>query len=124
MRASPNFLPVFGLIILLTTPVSAQDSLLRLSNNPFNRPEVLNRPPPPPPPPVRRPVAVVPEKVELDLTATMVSETAPMVVVDGELLGIGEKIEGLKLIAVMEGRAIFSRGRKKYSFSIADEQSK
>ena len=124
MRASLRALLVFGLFFWLLTPASAQDSLLRLSNNPFNRPAVLNQPPPPPPAPVVRPVVVPPEEVELELTATLVSKTAPMVVVDGELLGIGEKIEGLKLIAVMEGKAIFARGRKKFSFSIADEQQK
>ncbi len=113
---------LFAIIILLAsmpwaTTIAAETSLLTLLNNPFTRPQVLK--PKPPPPPAPAPVVVIPpEEVELALTATMVSDTAPMVVVDGELLAIGEKIQGLKLIAVTEGRAIFARGGKKYSFEI------
>jgi hypothetical protein len=65
-----------------------------------------------------------PEEVVLRLSATLVSETAPMVVVDGELLAIGEKMEGFKLIAVMEGKATFVRAGKKFSFMIVDDQPK
>jgi len=94
---------------------AAETSLLTLQNNPFTRPEVLK----PKPPPASAPIVVLPpEQIALVLTATMVSETMPMVVVDGELLKIGDKIEGLKLIAVMEGKAVFARGGKKYSFEI------
>ena len=99
----------------------AESGLMSLSNNPFSRPEIFNAPPPPP---VRQTVVLPPEQVELNLTATMVSEIAPMVVVDGELLAIGDKIEGMKLIAVKEGEAIFTRAGKKYSFTIKDRQSK
>jgi len=106
---------------LATAPAFGTDSgLLSLSNNPFSRPEIFNAPPPPP---VRQTVVLPPEQVELNLTATMVSEIAPMVVVDGELLAIGDKIEGLKLIAVREGEAIFTRAGKKFSFTIKDRQS-
>ena len=90
---------------------AAETSMLTLQNNPFTRPEV----PAPTPAPI---VRVPPEEIKLVLTATMVSETAPMAVVDGQLLAIGERIEGMKLIAVMEGRAVFARGGKKYSFEI------
>jgi len=54
----------------------------------------------------------------------MVSETAPMAIVDGELLAIGEEIAGLKLIAVKEGEAIFTRAGKKFSFTIDDTESR
>ncbi|MCP4388854.1 MAG: hypothetical protein GY802_11200 [Gammaproteobacteria bacterium] len=102
---------------------AVETDFLRLQNNPFTRPEVLK--PKPPPPSLPRPVVVIPpEEIELDLSATMVSDTAPMVVVDGELLTIGEKIQGLKLIAVMEGRAVFTRGAKKYSFEINSQDQK
>ena len=96
----------------------AEAELLTLRNNPFSRPEIVKAPPP-----VASRVVLPPEEVELDLTATMVSETTPMVVVDGELLAIGDKIEGMKLIAVMEGKAIFTRAGKKFSFTVADEQT-
>jgi hypothetical protein len=99
--------------------VAAPD-LLSLRNNPFSRPEIVNAPPPPLAPRVVLP----PEEVVLDLTATMVSKNAPMVIVDGELLAIGDEIEGLKLIEVMEGKAVFARAGKKYSFMIADDLPK
>jgi len=99
--------------------LNAESALLSLSKNPFSRPEIFNAPPPPP----ERTTAVVPpEEVELRLTATMVSETAPMAIVDGVLLAIGEEIEGLKLIAVREGEAIFTRAGKKFSFTIDDSE--
>lgn len=96
---------------------AAETSVLTLQNNPFTRPEVLMRKPAPPPAP-QSVLVIPPEEVELNLTATMVSDTAPMAVVDDKLLAIGDRIEGLKLIAVMEGKAIFSRGGKKFSFEI------
>jgi len=102
---------------------AVESDVLTLRNNPFSRPNVLKPKPPPPPAPVVEPVRA-PEQVELKLTATMVSETAPMVVVDGELLGIGDRIEGLKLIAVMEGKAVFAGGGRKFSFEINDGRPK
>ncbi len=105
-------------VALAVPGYSAEAELLTLRNNPFDRPEIVNAPPPP----VASRVVLPPEEVELNLTATMVSETTPMVVVDGELLAIGDKIEGMKLIAVMEGKAIFTRAGKKFSFTVADEQ--
>jgi hypothetical protein len=83
---------------------------------------VVKTPPPPPPPPVAIKAVLPPEEVILDLSATMVSATKPMVVVDGELLAIGDKIEGFELIAVLEGRAVFARDGREFSFAIDDEQ--
>lgn len=102
---------------------AAQSGMLILKHNPFSRPEVLKPKPAPPPAPPRA-VVVPPEQMRLNLTATLVSETAPMVMVDGELLAIGDRIEGLKLIAVMEGKAVFLRHGKKYAFEINDGQKK
>ena len=45
-----------------------------------------------------------------------------MAVVDGELLGIGDRISGFKLIAVMEGKAVFRRNGRKFTFEINDDQ--
>ncbi len=98
--------------------VGAESSLLTLQANPFSRPEALRAKPPPPP----APVVVPPEEVELELTATMVSETAPMVIVNGELLAPGDRIEGMRLIAVFEGRAIFTRDGKRFEFEIERQE--
>ena len=121
----PEARPLLALLIaaVCSTAFGADsEDLLVLRKNPFNRPPIVKAPPPPPP----RPPAVVvpPEEVELNLSATMVSKMAPMVVVEGELLGIGDSIRGLRLIAVMEGRAMFVRDGKKFSFEIGDIQPK
>jgi hypothetical protein len=110
------------LFVFSVSSLAAEDELLSLRNNPFSRPAVVKTPPPPPPPPVVIKAVPPPEEVILDLSATMVSATNPMVVVDGELLGIGDKIEGFELIAVLEGRAVFARGDREFSFAIDDEQ--
>jgi hypothetical protein len=117
-----------GLSVILgvfsVSSLAAENQLLSLRNNPFSRPAVVNTPPPPPPPPVAIKLVQPSEEVTLDLTATMVSATKPMVVVDGELLSIGDKIAGFELIAVLEGRAVFARGGKEFSFDIDDRQQR
>jgi hypothetical protein len=120
----PRIVTITGAILYLcsVSSLAADVELLTLRKNPFSQPEVVKTPPPPPPVAVE--IVVPPEEVELDLTATMVSATTPMVIVDGELLTIGDRIEGLKLIAVMEGSAIFSRGGRKYSFAIDDRRER
>lgn len=105
-----------GMALMLLGPVAFGAELLTLNYNPFSRPEILKKRPP-----VQSVAAVVqaPQAItELVLTATMVSATVPMVIVNGEILGIGEKIGKMKLISVMEGKAIFVQGGKKYSFLI------
>ena len=97
----------------------ADAGLLSLANNPFTRPEILKPKPPPRPEPR---VELPPEKVELNVSATLVSKVAPMAVVDGELLALGERIDGFKLIAVMEGKAVFSRGGRRYTFAIESRE--
>jgi hypothetical protein len=116
----PRIVTIMGAILYLcsVSSLAAEAELLTLRKNPFSQPEVVNKPPPPPPAPVAAQIVLPAEEVKLDLSATMVSATNPMVVVDGELLVIGDKIEGLKLIAVMEGSAVFTRGGKKYSFAV------
>ena len=97
----------------------ADAGLLSLANNPFTRPEILKPKPPPRPEPR---VELPPEEVELNVSATLVSKTAPMAVVDGELLALGDRIDGFKLISVMEGKAVFSRGGRRYTFVIESRE--
>jgi len=120
----PRIYRFTGAILCLcsVSSLAAEVELMTLRKNPFSQPEVVRAPPPPPP--VVVDIVVPPEEVKLDLTATMVSTTNPMVIVDGELLTIGDRIGGLKLIAVMEGSAIFSRSGKKYSFAIDDRRER
>ena len=100
----------------------ADTEILTLRNNPFSRPEIVKAPPPAPAP-VFDPLARG-DQIELKLTATMVSDTTPMAVVDGELIGIGDRIQGLKLIAVMEGKVVFRGKGRKFTFEIDKIQPK
>jgi len=120
----PRIIIITGSILYLcsVSSLAADVELLTLRKNPFSQPEVVNKPPPPPP--LVAAVVLPAEEVKLDLSATMVSATNPMVVADGELLTIGDQIEGLKLIAVMEGSAVFMRGGKKYSFAVDDQRER
>ena len=114
---------VLSICLMAAASLRADDTEhARLAHNPFSRPEVLKpKPPPPPaPPPQMNPLAE--DKVELNLTATMVSPQRPMVIVDGELLGIGDRIDGLRLIKVMEGKAVFRRNGRNFTFEISDGQ--
>ena len=108
---------IAGVTLAFISTLAADTELLTLNYNPFTRPDILKKKPPPGPRNVT-PASLQPENIELELTATMVSENAPMVIVNGELLSLGEKIGKLKLIAVMEGKAIFSHHQKRYSFTI------
>ena len=110
------------LCIISVSSLAAEGELLSLRNNPFSRPAVVNTPPPPPPVAIN--VVLPPEQVTLDLTATMVSARKPMVVVEGELLSVGDEIDGFELISVLEGSAIFARGGKEFSFVINDGQQR
>ena len=100
--------------LLLTAPAAADVQLLSLSNNPFARPPMPEKKPPP-----SIPVAVKKvEPVELELTATMVSDSASMVIVEGELIAVGESFKGMKLLKVMEGKAVFAGAGKKMTYKI------
>ena len=92
----------------------ADGDLLSLRHNPFTRPPVLAPKPPPPP------LAVLPaaDEVELELSATMVSDNAPMAIVAGELLAIGDRIQGFELVRVLEGKAEFVRDGRRFTFEI------
>lgn len=116
LRNRPVSALMAAMALILLAPVVFSAELLTLNNNPFARPEILKVKPPVH---ARVLVPVAPQKkTELVLTATMVSENVPLVIVNGELLGIGENIGKMKLISVLEGEAIFVQGGEKYSFMI------
>ena len=126
MRAERLTAAILALALAALPAMSAAAEQRRaevLRNNPFSRPEILRPKPPPPPAPAASSV-IPPEQVELDLTATLVSANAPLVVVDGEMIGIGERVKGLELIEVMEGRAVFARGARKFSFEVGGVRPK
>ena len=102
-------LSVFFSILFLPALACADVALIQLVNNPFSKPDIK----------VQKTLPVVniapslPEKEpDINLEATLVSVNGSMVIVNGELIAIGEKIENMKLIEVREGEAVFRKGRK------------
>jgi hypothetical protein len=80
-----------------------------LSHNPFSKPAILATPKK-----TEEPEQGDGEETKLELTATLVSDVLPMVIVGGELLSIGEEISGYRLIAVDEGNASFLKNGKAF----------
>lgn len=97
---------------------SADTNLMQLKNNPFSRPE-LKIDDVPKRQQIARPKPVVKSKpVTILLEATMVSDNGSMVIANGKLIAIGEKLEGMKLVDVQEGAAIFRIGRQLKTFKV------
>ena len=103
--------------VLLAMPAMAEIELLKLQNNPFARPPIPEKKAPP-----SKPVVVEqPEPADFELTATMVTESGSMVIVEGELIAVGETYRGMKLIEVKEGSAVFSTAGRKQTYQIETE---
>ncbi|MDJ0833734.1 MAG: hypothetical protein QNJ69_09455 [Gammaproteobacteria bacterium] len=91
---------------LVSTTLLAQSDFIELKKDPFSQPDILKYQPP---------VAVTRQRLDEDpdeipqlrLTATLISVSEPMVIVNDELLHVGDEIEGMRLILIDEGRAIF-----------------
>ncbi|MDJ0806942.1 MAG: hypothetical protein QNJ78_08935 [Gammaproteobacteria bacterium] len=92
--------------------LSAGDSPIALVNNPFSKPAILAAPAKK----ASKRQAQIAEPLELQLSATLVSDFAPLVIIEGEMLGIGEQIEGYRLLAVEEGRAVFAKQGERHTF--------
>lgn len=110
------WLSVFILPVMLTgfnSPASERGTAV-LAHNPFSKPMTITAPAPS----VVKQLQPVEEFVELQLTATLVSTSAPLVIVEGEMLGIGEEIEGYRLISVEEGRAVFDKKGERHAFEL------
>lgn len=100
---------LFVLISGLIVPAVAADK--NLTYNPFSKPEALA--------PVQTPSKTVmttaQQAMNLPLNATLVSNQAPLAIVNGELLGIGEEIQGYRLLSVDEGRAVFEKQGQRHT---------
>lgn len=110
-----------ALLLLITLPATyAAEDLIELRNNPFSSPEIKLKP-------VRQQsqsARTQPERTTvINLEATLVSGNSSMVIANGELIAIGEKLEDMKLIEVREGEAVFRKGRKTriYKVGVIDE---
>lgn len=108
---------VLYLMLLAVLPkVVADSALISLKNNPFSRPQLKVEDLPAKQKVVRQPAARNP--VSIFVEATLVSDNGSMVIVNGKLIAIGDKIEGMKLVKVGEGVAVFRQGRKLRTFKV------
>ena len=94
----------------------ADSSAMTLRNNPFSQPE-------------KKEVVAIQESHEheheeqatpatKELRAVVVSNTVPMVNLDGEIIKVGEDIDGFKLLSVKEGEAVFEWQGKPYTLTL------
>ncbi len=92
---------------LVSLPLQAQSDLIELKKDPFRQPDILKYKPPAPVARQRLDENDDDELPQLKLTATLISVSEPMVIVNDQLLHIGDEIEGMRLSLIDEGRAIF-----------------
>lgn len=116
MGAKTLLANLLGSLLLLTIPfVHATSDLIELQNNPFSRPEIKIQP-------VRQQSRSAPVQAQREtviyLEATLVSVNGSMVIANGELIAIGEKVEDMKLLEVREGEAVFGKGRKTRTYKV------
>lgn len=106
---------VLGMLLIFGSVAwtPAEQALLTLSHNPFSRPAMLA------PPVVQTNTRDTPKSSALpELTATLVSTSRPMAIVGGELLGLGEEMDGYRLVAVTEGQAVFIKQGQRHTLQL------
>ena len=106
---------ITGLAILSAT-LQAANVAPKLHLDPFEKPDSLllqSR---------ELDVEPLPEPVswQPELRATMRSSTGAMVNIDGDIIAIGEEINGFRLLEVQERSAIFGKNGEKYPVSLDD----
>ena len=112
-----------GLVFALLGSVGMANSGERqppgLDHNPFSRPAILAAPAQQPgtqQPDIGKPLE------DRELSATLVSEGMPLVIIDGELLELGESIDGYRLVGVRQGKAVFEKAGKKHIVLLPDSE--
>lgn len=114
-----NFTRLILLSFTLSLPMisNAEGHRVELDKDPFKQPDILKYKPP-----IASPAEEISaediEVPELELTATLISVVEPLVIVNQKMLRVGEEIEGMKLIVIDEGRAIFSYQGQYHEFTI------
>lgn len=103
-----------GLCLSTLTPVAAEQQI-RLKFDPFNRPDLETLP---------KPIAVkieeekLPDVWEARLYATIRSGSNSLANVNGNIIAIGESIEGYRLVEVHERIAVFMKKGKRYILNL------
>ena len=103
---------------LASLPLLAQSDLIELKKDPFRQPDILKYKPPAPVARQRLERIGDTDTPQLKLTATLISVSEPMVIVNDQLLHIGDEIEGMRLILIDEGRAIFRHRGKNHELTL------
>lgn len=89
---------------LTTAAVGFADDGRDLHWNPFVKPPLLAKPVRP-----SDPAGPVEPEAPPVLSGTLVSATAPMAILDGQLLSVGDEHAGYRLVSVQEGAATFDK---------------
>ena len=109
-------LSIFALPVLFAEAVVAEEAVYMLQSNPFARPFVEKsteaKPMLAPKPPSLQ---------DLELRATMVTKGASFANVGGMILGIGEEMEGYRLVSVENEKAVFSKGDEFITLTLDSE---
>lgn len=111
-------LSFFSVFILLASAICIADQQTKvLKKNPFTKPENL----------VDLPVSSVDRQdgteAELVLRATLTSINRSIANVNGNMLSIGDKIEGYELIKIQVGAATLMRGGKTLTLQVNEKYS-
>jgi hypothetical protein len=118
-RAQSIFAMLGGCIIAMALPrVLAQSNAASLRANPFDRPDFvmnLGR--------VTSPeITAFEPPVELALRATMVSGDGALANINGELLSVGQRIEGYRVARITEGRVLLRNGSEELVLDVYKRQ--
>ena len=109
-------LSIFPLLVLFTVDVVADETAYVLQTNPFARPFVEK--------PEQRDSVQEPEPSALQglqLRAIMTAGPESLVNVGGKIVGIGEEIEGYRLVTVDHEQAVFSKHGKLITLTLNQE---
>ncbi len=114
MRAKYPRIPFYACLVACCTMVETVGSAQLLRNDPFKQPEHIPEP---------KKVAVNDTKSDREvwfpqLRATMRAGQRSMANIDGEIIKIGEKINGFELVEVHERDAFFVKNGVKYHVSM------
>ncbi len=109
-------LSIFALSVLFTGGVLAEETAYVLQSNPFARPFLEKSKE------VRPMLEPEPSSLkDLELRATMVAKGDSFANVGGLILGIGEEIEGYRLVSVENEKAVFSKGDEFITLTLDSE---
>ncbi len=61
------------------------------------------------------------EAVHLELTATIIDGAGALAIIGNEVLGMGDRVKGMRVTAIKENEVTLSKGKRQYVLRIKDE---